>query len=98
MDKWLFSLIYEKLSEGDSDDCARTDVMTDSDFDYYYAAATYTAEDLSAVFWSATARTKPAPTSWPILPPLQTWMGLHPGHVQSLCNRCFRRFRRERGS
>ncbi|SHK26984.1 hypothetical protein SAMN02745216_03181 [Desulfatibacillum alkenivorans DSM 16219] len=46
MDKWMFSAIYEKVSEGDAN--APTDVMTDSDFDYYYAAATYTAEDLSA--------------------------------------------------
>ncbi|MBI9077487.1 MAG: hypothetical protein JEZ02_18925 [Desulfatibacillum sp.] len=47
MDKWILSLVYEKQKEVDSDDCKGTDVLSDADYDIYYAAATYKSEGLS---------------------------------------------------
>ncbi|WP_028315242.1 hypothetical protein [Desulfatibacillum aliphaticivorans] len=41
LDKWVISLIYEKQFEGDG-----MTIWTDSDVDFYYAAATYLSEDL----------------------------------------------------
>ncbi|WP_028315240.1 hypothetical protein [Desulfatibacillum aliphaticivorans] len=42
MDKWTLTLMYEKQAEGDAGT-----VLTDADFDVYYAGATYKSEDLT---------------------------------------------------
>ena len=46
MDKWVLGLIYEKQKEQDTDDCKGLDILTDADYDIYYAVAAYKSEDL----------------------------------------------------